>query len=42
LLEGGENEDGRLAETRLGLADDVASEHSLRNACLLNCSRGPH
>jgi hypothetical protein len=42
LLEGGENKDSRLAETRLGLADDVAAEHGLGNACLLNCSRGPY
>lgn len=42
LLESGENEDGRLAETGLGLANDVAAEHGLRDACLLNCIRGPH
>jgi hypothetical protein len=42
LLKSGENEDGGLAETRLGLADNVASEHGLGNARLLNCSPGPY
>lgn len=42
LLEGGENEDSSLAETRLRLADDIATEHGLGNACLLNCSREPY
>lgn len=38
LLEGGEDEDGSLSETGLGLADDVSSKHGLGNADLLNCS----
>lgn len=41
LLKGGEDEDSRLSETRLGLADDVTSEKGLRNAILLNCRIGP-
>lgn len=38
LLEGGENENGRLSETGLGLADDISSQHGLRNTCLLDCA----
>ena len=41
LLERREDEHSSLAETGLGLADDVATEHGLRDACLLNCIRGP-
>lgn len=41
LLEGGEDEDSRLSETRLGLADDVTAEKGLGDTCLLNCKIGP-
>lgn len=37
LLERRQGEDSRLSETRLGLADDVASEESLGDTGLLNC-----
>lgn len=37
LLEGGEDEDRGLSETRLGLADDVTTEKGLGDTCLLNC-----
>lgn len=37
LLQGGENKDGSLAETRFGLAKDIGSEDGLRNANLLDC-----
>jgi hypothetical protein len=37
LLQSGKDEDSRLTQTRLGLADNVSSEKSLRNAGLLNC-----
>jgi len=38
LLKGSENEDCGLSETRLGLAEDIGSKDSLRNANLLDCS----
>ena len=38
LLESGEDEDGGFTETGLGLTDDVAAEHGLRDASLLNCN----
>ena len=38
LLKCSENEDGRLSETGLGLAEDVGSKDGLRNAHLLDCS----
>lgn len=41
LLEGGEDEDSRLSEARLGLANDVTAEKGLWNTCLLNCKIGP-
>ena len=41
LLQRGEDEDSGLAETRLGLANDVATQHGLRDACLLHCIRRP-
>ena len=37
LLESGEDEDGSLTKTRLGLAEDVGAENCLRNADLLDC-----
>lgn len=37
LLEGGEDEDGSLTKTRLGLAEDIGTENSLWNANLLDC-----
>jgi hypothetical protein len=37
LLKGSEHEDGSLSQTGLGLADDVAAQHCLGDACLLNC-----
>jgi hypothetical protein len=37
LLQGGQDEHGRLSETRLGLADDVATKESLRDTGLLDC-----
>ena len=37
LLEGGENEDGSLTKTGLGLAEDIGTENSLWNANLLDC-----
>lgn len=36
LVQCGEHEDGGLAHAGLGLADDVASEHSLGNALVLD------
>ena len=36
LLEGGNDEDGGLAHSTLGLAEDVVSEDGLGNALLLN------
>lgn len=39
LLERGEDEDGRLAHTGLGLAQDVHAENGLWNAFVLNCWR---
>ena len=38
LLKCGENEDGCLSETGLGLAEDIGSEDGLRNAHLLDYS----
>lgn len=38
LLECGENEDGCLSETGLGLTKNIGSENGLRNAHLLDCS----
>lgn len=40
LLQGGQDEDRSLAETGLGLADDVAAKKSLGNASLLDYSIG--
>ena len=40
LLQGGENEYSGFSVTGFGLAEDVHSEHSLRNAFLLNCVQG--
>lgn len=37
LLEGGENKDGSLTQTRLGLADNVTTEKSLGDTGLLDC-----
>jgi hypothetical protein len=37
LLEGGEHEDRSLTETRLGLANDIATEKGLRDGFLLDC-----
>jgi len=37
LLKSREDEDSGLTETGLGLAKDVGSENSLRNAYLLDC-----
>ena len=37
LLEGGENEDGSLSETGLGLAEDIVSKDGLRDGDLLDC-----
>ena len=37
LLKRGENEDGGLSETRLGLANDITTKQGLGNASLLNC-----
>lgn len=37
LLKGGEDEDGSLTETGLGLAKDIGTENSLWNANLLDC-----
>ena len=36
LLEGGEDEDGGLAETGLGLAEDIGTQNRLRDANLLD------
>lgn len=41
LLQGGQDEDGRLSETRLGLADDISTEESLRDTGLLDCWIAP-
>jgi hypothetical protein len=41
LLQRSEDEDGGLAETRLCLTNDVATEHGLRDARLLHCIRRP-
>ena len=38
LLKCGENEDGCLSETGLGLAEDIGSEDGLRNTHLLDYS----
>ena len=37
LMEGSEDEDCSLSETGFGLAEDVDTEESLRNTCLLDC-----
>ena len=37
LLQRSQDEDSSLAETRLGLADDITTQHGLGDACLLNC-----
>lgn len=37
LLKRAKNEDGRLSETRLCLAENIGSEDCLRNADLLDC-----
>lgn len=37
LLEGGEDEDCGLTKTRFGLAEDIGTDHRLRNAYLLDC-----
>jgi len=42
LLKGRQDEDCSFTETRFGLADDVTTKHSLRNARLLNCIREPY
>lgn len=39
LLQSGEHKDGRLAHTRLGLADDVHAEDGLRDALVLHLIR---
>jgi hypothetical protein len=39
LLEGGENEHGRLSHTTLGLAENVHAQNGLWNAFVLNCER---
>ena len=36
LLEGGQDENSRLTKTRLGLADDITTEKSLRDTVLLD------
>ena len=41
LLKSGKDEDSRLTETGLGLADDITTKHGLGDTCLLNCIRGP-
>lgn len=38
LLQGRQHEHGRLAHTRLGLADDIHAQDSLRNALVLHCA----
>ena len=38
-VEGGEDEDGRLAHARLGLADDVHAQQRLRDALVLHCGK---
>lgn len=38
LLQAGQDEDGCLTKTRLGLADNIGSENGLRNANALNCN----
>jgi len=40
LLERGQNEDGSLAHTGLGLAEYVHAQNGLRNALVLNCKTG--
>lgn len=41
LLKRGQDKDGSLSQTRLGLADDVSTKECLGNTCLLDCrSRG--
>lgn len=37
LLKGGQDKDGSLTETGLGLAEDIGTENSLWNANLLDC-----
>jgi hypothetical protein len=37
LLKRGEDKDGRLSETRFGLADYISSENRLRDDLLLDC-----
>lgn len=39
LLERGQDENGRLAHTGLGLAQDVHAQNGLWNAFVLNCRR---
>lgn len=39
LMEGSQNEDRRLTETRLGLAQDVNVQNGGRNADLLDCNK---
>lgn len=41
LLESGEDKDSSLSQTRLGLADNITTEKSLGNACLLDCTIDP-
>ena len=38
-MQGGEDKDGGLAHTGLGLADDVEAEHCLRDALVLHLGR---
>jgi hypothetical protein len=42
LLESGEDEDGRLSETGLGLAENVVAKDGLRNGNLLDCRAQRH
>ena len=42
LLQGGEDEDGCLSETGLGLAENVVTEDGLRNGDLLDCRARRH
>ena len=37
LVQCGKHKHGRLSHTRLGLANNVHAEHSLRNALVLDC-----
>lgn len=41
LLQSGEHENSSLSKTRLRLADDITTQESLRNTCLLDCTIDP-